>query len=673
MKRSRENIFKLFNELSENEYKRIFFGILTITLGFVLIMSLFFFIRHSRKTDTIPRAVNGILDLSNVDISKHQTIYLDGEWAFYWKQLLTPDDFKDQQSVIASTHYSVPGPWIDSNVSAEDKGYATYRLRILNKTHQDHMALELSEIRSSYKLWIDEVLVAEGGSVGEDVDKEIPYSSVKLVPLTLGEKPVELILQVSNHQYGEGGVLSPIKLGQLNKLIANQHFKLGLASLCIGSMLLISCSHLVLFYFRRKNTAELYFTFFCFIWIVFILTWSQSNWVGIIAGNFMPSFIIDRVNFICEVIFVPVGYMFFQRLYPYEFSQPINRVMSILALLFITLSCLLPPQLFANLFWFFAIFILFFIFYTNDRLLVAALKKREGAFCLFIGFYALGIALLNDILNDIQVIETVFLLPLGLLIFIFSKSISLSFQTSHAFVEIERISEELKEQNFELEKVKKQRLKVQSDIVNICEEARSRIGQDLHDGLCQILIGLRLHFSLLKAKLEVEYQEFKLDTCSDLLEEAVNSAYSLSHSLISVKHGSSKTFLPLQEFIRRVKKTTGINIKFDQKCGCPSCPNKALSQLYKIAQEAINNAIKHANPNNIDVVLNCEDRKNIFLSITNDGIGEVVNNTTSGGLGRGIMNNRAKIMNGNLVVTELNDGKVTVECQALCDIYAKSS
>ena len=89
-------------------------------------------------------------------------------------------------------------------------------------------------------------------------------------------------------------------------------------------------------------------------------------------------------------------------------------------------------------------------------------------------------------------------------------------------------------------------------------------------------------------------------------------------------------------------------------------------QLYRIAQEAITNAVKHARPGKITVGLECIRRKQLTLTVRDDGIGRSAAAPTGGGLGISIMSHRAGLIGGELTVVDGDGGGTLVTCVVPC-------
>lgn len=213
-----------------------------------------------------------------------------------------------------------------------------------------------------------------------------------------------------------------------------------------------------------------------------------------------------------------------------------------------------------------------------------------------------------------------------------------------------------------------ERSRLEHEIVHISEDERRRISHDLHDGLCQQLTAARLRFSVLKRKqLAVDGAQPELTRIATLLDDAVNHAYSLSRGLWPVELDPVGAIPSLQELARRLSESSGIPIEFSRKQRCENCTSRHIIQLHRIAQEAITNALKHAQAGLIQVDFDCCGR-GVVLEVRDNGIGRGIAADSPGGLGTGIMHHRARIIDGDLRILDVAGGGTAVVCRAACDV-----
>jgi signal transduction histidine kinase len=399
--------------------------------------------------ETAPLARHGVLDLSGWDLEKDGPVDLAGEWEFYWERLLTPEDFHRARLPLKTGYLTLPSAWNGFELQGKKlggTGYATLRLRIIPGPGQPDLALRLFNVASAYRLWLNSKPFAASGVVGRQAAAEIPNQSILLPQFHQEGSPMELVLQVSNYHYRQGGVISAIQLGPQDLLAAGHLRKWGLALFFAGSLLVMGVYHLVLFWFRRTNRAPLYFGFYCLLWLGNFVASDASEWV---IRLFLPQLstpLLERLNLICFFLSVPVGYLFFRSLYPEEFSTLILRATEALAAGFVLAAIFTSTLALTTALPFYYLASLLLILYCLAMLLRARRKGREEATFLLAGFFILGLAGVNDMLFDLEAIRSVCLIQVGMFIFILFQAFALSRRFSRAFSSVERLSAELEEE-----------------------------------------------------------------------------------------------------------------------------------------------------------------------------------------------------------------------------------
>ena len=215
--------------------------------------------------------------------------------------------------------------------------------------------------------------------------------------------------------------------------------------------------------------------------------------------------------------------------------------------------------------------------------------------------------------------------------------------------------------------------KLRQKVVRISDDERRHISRVLHDGLCQKLAGARLYCSMVKNNQTGDRRERALAALETLLQETVDEAYDLSHELWPIEHDPQGKSPHLSELVQRLAAQSGVAIDYMQQGDLERVSAPLLTQLYRIAQEAIINAIKHSGGDLITVSLR-EEQGKIVLSVADNGHGilpecpppthpENSGQTPSGGLGMRIMRHRAAMINGDLTIGAGADGGVMVTCR----------
>ncbi|MBL3658333.1 PAS domain-containing sensor histidine kinase [Fulvivirga sediminis] len=188
------------------------------------------------------------------------------------------------------------------------------------------------------------------------------------------------------------------------------------------------------------------------------------------------------------------------------------------------------------------------------------------------------------------------------------------------------------------------------------EGERSRIAKELHDGLGQML-------NLIKMKLYLNAKQFD-DELIHLIDDTIQEATRMSENLVPAKLRDFDLATALNALIKQLNTIYDPKISFYSSVSNEIVANKKIN-LYRIAQEAINNALKHSGATQISVSL-IEDDNIIRLSIEDNGRGIENNNMEEEDLktktfhhGLANMKERTKIMNGFLII-ESNKGLGTL-------------
>ena len=206
--------------------------------------------------------------------------------------------------------------------------------------------------------------------------------------------------------------------------------------------------------------------------------------------------------------------------------------------------------------------------------------------------------------------------------------------------------------------------RLEREVVNISDTEQQRIGQDLHDGLCQYLAGLTCAASSLRddlQKLHLQAEAGTADELARLLQDAVVQTRDLARKLVPAHIDRLGLILALELLADWVTRLHGVTCTFAFHGATPDCDEHTAIHLYRIAQEAINNATKHGHATNIAISLKAADHS-MTLRVSDDGAG--ISESDSGGMGLAIMRYRARLIGGELKIDRLDTCGTTVSCTA---------
>jgi two-component system, LuxR family, sensor kinase FixL len=209
-----------------------------------------------------------------------------------------------------------------------------------------------------------------------------------------------------------------------------------------------------------------------------------------------------------------------------------------------------------------------------------------------------------------------------------------------------------------------QRKRLEREILEVSGREQRRIGRDLHDGLCQHLAGIGFLAQALARRMSSNHEPPAKDAeeIARLIDEAISLAKGLTRGLLPVRLESDGLESGLVELAGHAEKLFGVSCRVEG-CGSHSKvdANVAL-HAYRIAQEALNNAIKHGHASQVVICLTAET-PNMTLTVKDDGIGFCVGRDNGIGMGLGIMRYRARMVGGTLSIESGGTRGTTVTCR----------
>ena len=189
---------------------------------------------------------------------------------------------------------------------------------------------------------------------------------------------------------------------------------------------------------------------------------------------------------------------------------------------------------------------------------------------------------------------------------------------------------------------------LQREILAIPAREQQRIGEELHDGLGQQLTGLSMLAQSLLNKATKPEHELATQLASGL-HEALTQVRALSRGLMPVQIYADGFMMSLQEITENIEQQSQIPIKLQIDDVVLLFNDITATHLYRIVQESLNNAVKHANASQIEVSLKIEQDHGV-LQITDNGIGIPLDLKDSSGLGLGIMRHRCGLFDGEITI-----------------------
>jgi PAS domain S-box-containing protein len=206
-----------------------------------------------------------------------------------------------------------------------------------------------------------------------------------------------------------------------------------------------------------------------------------------------------------------------------------------------------------------------------------------------------------------------------------------------------------------------ERKRLEKEILEISEREQRRIGQDLHDGLCQHLAGIEMLSQVLAQKLAPKNKDAaaRATDIAKAVRESIGQTRLLARGLSPVTLEAEGLMSALVELSLNTEKMFRVHCHFDCVEVVKFDDHAAATHLFRIAQEAVSNAIKHGKAKNITIRLR-DEAGQIRLRVSDDGIGFPENPTESGGMGLRIMQSRIGMVGGTLTIERQRTGGTCV-------------
>lgn len=209
-----------------------------------------------------------------------------------------------------------------------------------------------------------------------------------------------------------------------------------------------------------------------------------------------------------------------------------------------------------------------------------------------------------------------------------------------------------------------ERRQLERDIVCVSEHEQQRIGQDLHDGLCQHLAAIGCAAHALAEDLQARCVPEARDAVmiEDSVHEAVMEARNLARGIFPVHVDRSGLATALGDLARMTSRLTGAVIELKEETEAQLDSPEASMHLYRIAQEAVANAVRHGGAKQITIFLHIT-RSGLEMKIDDDGCGMNLGAPPGGdGMGLRTMRYRAEIMGAHLEIKPRPAGGTSVCC-----------
>jgi PAS domain S-box-containing protein len=207
-----------------------------------------------------------------------------------------------------------------------------------------------------------------------------------------------------------------------------------------------------------------------------------------------------------------------------------------------------------------------------------------------------------------------------------------------------------------------ERRRLENAVLHISEQEQRRLGQDLHDGLCQSLSGLAFMARSLSKTLEAQDLAglaAEATRLAELIHQSVEQSRDIAKGLHPVVMDSEGLVSALHELAARTHGSVTCRLRCERKV--PITDNVAALHLYRIAQEAVTNALKHSGARTITLSLKLRQSL-LTLSVADDGCGLPDAGLPGKGMGLRLMKYRADVIGADFVIARRKNLGTRMTC-----------
>lgn len=240
-------------------------GIVALLLAVLVLTRLF----HAEGPFKVqPQVEQGQLDLTGWSFEQDGNIRLDGEWAFYWDKLLSPQDLAAPSAPAADAYLPVPGPWSKpvAGTAFPKLGKATYRLRVQLPEAGMTYGIKTVNIRMASRIYINGIEIGQSGNPGgADGQGYVMRNMPNVRFFAANQRELDVLIQVADYEYKSGGITQGIYLGHQGDILQQSQRLWFFDSMVMVSLAGTGLYYLFIYFGRSRDRSLLYYSLYSFI------------------------------------------------------------------------------------------------------------------------------------------------------------------------------------------------------------------------------------------------------------------------------------------------------------------------------------------------------------------------------------------------------------------------
>ena len=522
------------------------------------------------------------------------------------------------------------------------RGVGTYRLQLLWEGSPTQFEFFTNNAGTSYELWVNDRLVGNSGKYSPVPEQSVPSAMPQSHTFLLMPGVNDLQIRVSNFVHPRAGLWEKVYLASKPQLSYRYQKQVAIDLFMFGQLFLFSLLQLSLAIFSTKKSSHVWFALG--IMMVALGNIMRNN---ISIYTLLPN--LDYLLLKCLQIityYLASGFFVyaFHKRFPSAFVIVLARVFFWVCIGLSLLSLILPYSIIYPLAIGFFPFMFFFLMYRvynqvgtyQHSMLVSS---RVSTVLQIIADICLAYGMAHDFLTillgryDVQMIPYMTYLYVALYTVVLARD----------YILADKQTEEAKNQ-----------------IILTAAHQKQQLANDLHDGVAQMLHALDF---MTEGLLQSNHIDMKiLQTIRNTSKDATKQLKHVIDDLNPIRFGSTSLESALHTMADRMQTSYGIETLCSTKGESLNFDVLLTQNLYYVYSEAVKNALSHAKPTYVSMVLKVTDVA-ILGSIENDGVDGATSITINQGHGVSIMRYRIELLGGIFDIARKNSHTLIVKFQ----------
>ncbi|MGG1662357.1 ATP-binding protein [Brevibacillus sp. NRS-1366] len=401
----------------------------------------------------------GVMDLATWDYEHDKRIKLDGEWEFYWNQLLTPDDFNRTDKPSPTTFMTVPSQWNGKIIDGKllpAYGYATYRMVLKNVPYSGVFALKKTNIRFSSAVYVNGHQLFEDGKPSIEEATYRPGNVPQLDSFQSEKGDVEIIVQIANFDYINAGIPLSIYFGGQADMYEIQQRNMGYE---LGAFAILGTLAIIYFIcfvtatlYGKKDYSLLVFAIVCSLYAIYNGLISERPLLLFLQGFSFEALYKwkDIVSTTCFIVLAIFFYQLQKSMMSLKFTQTFCALLGA----YLVLIIFSPIRVYIEYQVYIMVLYELMLIWLLIRVAILFIKKTNSpsykSFLMFMAILTINLYSFDLILFAFSIKDNVWLGQLYIVVF----NIIMIFLIVLRFFEAYQTIDEMKDQLLQLDKIK---------------------------------------------------------------------------------------------------------------------------------------------------------------------------------------------------------------------------